>query len=193
MKKLKAVVLGVAFAAALGLGMGTNSVDASEVNATEAGTVGWIYDNAKTSIQSVENPWHVLDWNLNSLYNVSMFQNRGDWNQKWVFFYDISDDTYQIMAGPHSIDGWIRAAYLTAGPTDSNGNTRVVTSGNMADQKWRVYQVGSHENGKVCIIKNVATGKVLDRPSTTMETSPILYGQHGGKNQQFIIHVEDFV
>ena len=109
-----------------------------------------------------------------------------DRTQQWAFFYNASDDTYQIMSGPISIDGWLRAGYLSAGSTDSNGNQNVSATGSFASQKWRVDKVGSISGNDIAILKNVSTGKVLD---LTSSNDLILFNQHGGDNQQFIVRV----
>ncbi|MGM9902658.1 MAG: hypothetical protein ACI32O_01845 [Enterococcus sp.] len=189
MKKLKAVVLGAAFAAALGLGMGTNSVDASEVEGT---SVGSQYHNKIIAISSMDVGMSgifqgFVTWNTANddvLMNLSMFAPSK--TQEWAFFYTASDDTYQIMSGPISIDGWLRAGYLSAGPTDSNGNPNVSATGSFASQKWRVDKVGTQNGSDVAILKNVSTGKVLDLTSTN---DLILYNQNGGSNQHFVMNV----
>ncbi|MGM9902657.1 MAG: hypothetical protein ACI32O_01840 [Enterococcus sp.] len=184
MKKLKAVVLGVAFAAALGLGMGTNSVDASEIEGT---SVGSQYDNKIIAISNSNGESSWVTWNT---ANDDVLMNWNIWvgakTQEWAFFYTASDDTYQIMSGPISIDGWLRAGYLSAGPTDSNGNPNVSATGSFASQKWRVDKVGTQNGSDVAILKNVSTGKVLDLTSTN---DLILYNQNGGSNQHFVMNV----
>jgi hypothetical protein len=148
-----------------------------------------VYNKKVTSIQSKKDVWKVLDWSMSNHDQVLTYHNSGNANQKWNFFYDASDDTYQIMCGPLKLNGRIKAAYLTAGVA----NNTISTTNPKAEksrEKWRLIKVGTHANGDVFMLRNVKTGKVLDMPGSKSGVPLGLYKSFATDNQKFVVHVE---
>ncbi|WP_165003170.1 MULTISPECIES: RICIN domain-containing protein [unclassified Enterococcus] len=189
MKVLKKGIVGLLLSLFVGTIIGAGTASASEK------TVGGIYDRKIVTIQSVIDPWYVVDWSQTNLDEAVLFHNNGVWNQKWWMWYNPENDTYDIATGfippsPNKVGSWLQAT----DKTDANGNPFV--GGDMYNPHeslfWKLIPVGSHPNGTVVMLKNLHTNTVMDIADSQIYNGSrlITYPQHGGRNQQFIIHVE---
>jgi 1-phosphatidylinositol phosphodiesterase len=142
-----------------------------------------LFNGYRVSIQSVMDPWQVVDWRQQSSNNnAAMFRNLGRRNQKWYLDHIAGTNRYRITS---DADGNRRLAVT--------GNNVVVSNLTNESAQWEIVRNGWHTNGTVVFLRNVANGNVLD-----IEESVLPYGNlitHPQKNtnnnnQRFILHIE---
>ena len=126
-----------------------------------------------------------LDWSMENPDQIIYFRSdKTAENQQWYFIYDESDDTYQFMAGPLTVNGAITAAYPAA---DTSG-TKVVARNSNAD-KWKLFNnIGETDFGsELLLFINASTGKSMEVPGGKLNTSLILNDLNGSMDQCFVL------
>ncbi|EPH98273.1 hypothetical protein D920_01679 [Enterococcus faecalis 13-SD-W-01] len=183
MKKFKKVVLGMFLAVSFGTVLGNSSADASERS------VGDRYDGQRVSIQSVMDPTRVVDWSLENRHNAIMFTNGGRWNQQWNMTYRQAEDAYIFTVGANLTGD---TGFLGATNSFSAKGHRYVGSELISAEamQWRLIPSGTHANGDVYMLQNVAYNTVLDIQDNDvhLDQNLILHAQHGRNNQRFILN-----
>ncbi|WP_375148381.1 hypothetical protein [Enterococcus mundtii] len=119
MKKITKLIFGIFVCTIFSAIIIGSTVSANENTAepqiiNRATNVGNIYHHRIVSIQMLENPRNVVEWNMFTTSRVFMRQDQGLPNQRWVMFYNNEDDTYQIVSGPLNAGGGYRTANLSA-------------------------------------------------------------------------------
>ncbi|MFP1648132.1 hypothetical protein [Enterococcus mundtii] len=191
MKKITKLIFGIFVCTIFSAIISGSTVSANENTAgpqiiNRATNVGNIYHHRIVSIQMLENPGNVVEWNMFTTSRVFMRQDQGLPNQRWVMFYNNEDDTYQIVGGPLNAGGTFRAAYLSA-----NGQN-IDTRWNINSDKWRIFRFGSHANGNTVYIQNVSENRTMTYPAAWLGNPLILRPLevvNGGTSQRFIIRV----
>lgn len=119
MKKITKLIFGIFVCTIFSAIISGSTVSANENTAepqiiNRATNVGNIYHHRIVSIQMLENPRNVVEWNMFTTSRVFMRRDQGLPNQRWVMFYNNEDDTYQIVRGPLNAGGGYRTANLSA-------------------------------------------------------------------------------
>lgn len=140
-----------------------------------------LFNGYRVSIQSVMNPWQVVDWYRNRNEAIT-FHNHGRINQKWYLDHIAGTNHYRITS---AADGNHRLAV--------SGNNVVVSNLTNESAEWEIVRDGWHANGMVVFLRNRSNGNVLDIEDSRLPNGNLItFPQRNtnNNNQRFILHIE---
>ncbi|MBO0481064.1 hypothetical protein [Candidatus Enterococcus courvalinii] len=179
-----------------GIVSGNQAVSASTNDA------GAKYDDKLVTIQSVLDPWWVVDYDTETS-TISTDLNQGIDSQKWLMSYNEQEDAYFISSHyvPDALDEGERLKYpkflIASSVKDEQGNEVINTEVEYPNERsfWRLVEDNEHKNGEVYYLENVFNGKMMDAPKLHLgkKHQLITFPKNGGDNQKWLIQVEEAV
>ncbi len=170
--------------------------------AASANDAGAKYDDKIVTIQSLLDPWWVVDYDTET-FEVSTHLNQGIDSQKWLMSYNEQEDAYTIRCRQDRIiivgdEQFKNPLYLTVSSAeDEKGNEVIGVEPEYPNERrfWRLVEDDVHMDGEVYYLENLYNGDVMDAPGLNLgkEHQLITFPKNGEDNQKWIIQVEGTV
>lgn len=194
MKKEIKFGLGIFLIMVFGIVTGNQTVAAS------ANDAGAKYDDKIVTIQSLLDPWWVVDYDTET-FEISTYLNQEMDSQKWFMVYNEQEDAYTIRCRQDRIisdgdDQLKHALYLTASSVkDGEGNEVIGVDPEYPNERrlWRLVEDDVHTSDEVYYLENLYNGNVMDAPDLNLGKGHqlITFPKNEGDNQKWIIQVEE--
>lgn len=177
-------------------------VSGNQTVAASANDAGAKYDDKLVTIQSVLDPWWVVDYDIETSEISTDLSQKID-SQKWLMSYNEQEDAYSISSHyvPAVFDEdepWRYPKYLIASSVkDAQGNEVINTEIEYPNERsfWRLVEDDVHKDKEVYYLESLYNGKVMDAPKLHLGKNHqlITFPKNGGDNQKWHIQVEEAV